>query len=76
MPTGTNFAVCHGNNCDDTVIKNKKFTTKFKSCPKCGCNTVPFNSSICPCCGKTPTEEEGEDYWEDSDIELKSDDEE
>ena len=57
------------------VLKNKKFVTKFKSCPKCGCNNVPKNGSICPCCGKGEPEddEDKEDYWEDSSIELESD---
>lgn len=72
LPTGTNFAVCKGKNCADSIIKNKKFTTKFKSCPKCGCNNVPWNSDLCPCCGKQADEDE-EDYWEDSDIEIEVD---
>lgn len=76
MPSGVNYAVCKGNNCADSVIKNKKFVTKFKQCPKCGCNNVPNNGSMCPCCGKSEPEddEEKEDYWQDSDIEIESDD--
>lgn len=75
MPTGVNFATCKGKNCDDSVIKNKKFTTKFKQCPKCGCNNVPMSSNMCPCCGKSPNEDE-EDYWEESDIDIMRDSDE
>lgn len=73
MPSGVNYAVCKGNNCADSVIQNKKQVTKFKTCPKCGCNNVAIDSSICPCCGKTDNDEE--DYWEDSDIEIEADEE-
>jgi len=77
MPPGVNFAVCKGDNCADTKIKNKTLVTKYKSCPKCGCNMVPSNGSICPCCGvnEPQDEEEKEDYWEDSEIDIKSDEE-
>lgn len=72
MPPGVNFATCKGNNCADSKIQNKKLVTKFKQCPECGCNNVPKNSNLCPCCGKDGPEEDPEDYWEDSDIELKT----
>ncbi len=77
MPPGVNFAVCKGDNCGNEKIQNKNVTTKFKSCPKCGCNNVASNSSICPCCGtnEPQDEEEKEDYWDESEIDLKSDDE-
>lgn len=78
MPTGVNFAVCKGNNCADSKIQNKNLTTKFKQCPKCGCNNVPKSSSLCPCCGTDEPEDEDDkaEYWDASDIELKDDDEE
>lgn len=76
MPSGVNFAVCKGKNCADSKIQNKNLVTKFKQCPKCGCNNVPKNSSMCPCCGvdEPQDEDEKEDYWEDSDIELDAGD--
>lgn len=77
LTPGVNFAKCKGDNCGNEKIQNKNPVTKFKSCPKCGCNNVPNNGTMCPCCGtdEPQDEEESQDYWEDSDIELKSDDE-
>lgn len=76
LPPGVNFAVCKGDNCGNEKIQNKTLTTKFKSCPKCGCNNVPKNSSMCPCCGTDEPEDEDDklDFWEESDIQLKEDD--
>jgi len=77
MPPGVNYAMCEGDNCSDSKLQNKNLVTKFKSCPKCGCNNVPKNSSMCPCCGvdEPKDEDDKEDYWESSEIELKQDDE-
>jgi len=78
MPPGQNFAMCKGDNCSDSKLKNKTQITKFKECPKCGCNNVPKNSSMCPCCGvdEPQDDDDKENYWDESSIEIEKDDEE
>ena len=71
MPKGLNFGRCADGSCHEK-IKNSKFTENFKTCPGCSSNTVPKTSDFCPTCGKNEPEdqEDKEDYWENSEIEL------
>ncbi len=70
MPSGVNFAKCQGTDCGHKKIKNNTQTQRFKACPGCKNNNIPKNNDFCPTCG---LDEEHKDFdeWEDSDIEMK-----
>ena len=69
LPKGVNFGKCANGECGKKIKNAKGVTTKFKACPNCRANTVPKNNDYCPTCGKEPEE------WDDSDIELESEEE-
>ena len=71
MPKGQNYGKCADGSCHEK-IKNSNFTENFKTCPGCSSNTVPKNSDFCPTCGinAPKDQEESEDYWEESEIEI------
>jgi len=74
MPSGVNYSRCADGSCHDK-IKNKKFTTKFKTCPNCDSNSVPNKSKFCPTCG-IDEDLTDEDFWQESEVELERDDDE
>ena len=74
MPKGVNFGKCADGSCGDK-IKNKKFVTKFKTCPNCDSNSVPKSHKFCPTCG-IDEDQQDEDFWQESEVELERDDEE
>ena len=67
MPKGVNFSKCADGSCHDKIT-NSKFTSKFKTCPECGSNTVPLSSDFCPTCG---IDSQDNDFWDESEIELE-----
>ena len=71
MPKGLNYGRCADGSCHEK-IKNSNFIENFKTCPGCSSNTVPKTSNFCPTCGKNEPEdqEDKEDYWNDSEIEI------
>ena len=74
LPRGQNFGKCANGNCA-TMVKNPNPVTKFKSCPGCKNNAVPKNNDFCPTCGITENSK-GFDEWEDSELELKTEEDE
>ena len=74
LPRGQNYGKCANGNCATMVI-NKNPTTKFKACPGCKNNAVPKNNDFCPTCGITENSK-GFDEWEDSELELKTEEDE
>ena len=71
MPKGVNFGKCADGSCHDK-IKNKKFVSKFKTCPNCDSNSVPKGHNFCPTCGIDEKNDE-DDFWQESEVELESD---
>lgn len=69
LPKGVNFGKCANGNCGTKIKNAKGITTKFKTCPNCRFNGVPKSSSFCPTCGKDSEE------FDDSDIDLETDEE-
>lgn len=52
IPDGINAMACPGGDCGHMKLKNKKQTSKWKSCPNCEANTVPKGHEFCPYCTK------------------------
>jgi len=71
MPKGVNFGKCADGSCHDK-IKNKKFVSKFKTCPNCDSNSVPKGHNFCPTCG-IDEKTDDDDFWQESEVELESD---
>jgi len=67
IPSGVNFMSCPGGDCGHQRLTNPKSNTRFKSCPDCETNTVPFDANFCPTCGRNHEDDE----WDDSDVKLQ-----
>ena len=74
LPRGQNYGKCANGSCATMVI-NKNPTTKFKACPGCKNNAVPKNNDFCPTCGMTENNKKF-DEWEESDLEIETEEEE
>ena len=74
LPRGQNYGKCANGSCATMVI-NKNPTTKFKACPGCKNNAVPKNNDFCPTCGMTENSKKF-DEWEDSDLEIETEEDE
>ena len=69
MPSSINFGKCTGDKCGDK-IKNENLNKDFKTCPKCGDNSIPLKAKYCKTCGQDEPKdkEDREDYWNESEI--------